>query len=69
MNITSEEKKKSTRKTIHLLMKQKNQIKNKMVSEKSRAMIKKQRWFRIIKKEHSKALKECGWYINNEENN
>lgn len=34
----------------------------------SKAMIKKQRWFRIIKKEHSKALKECGWYINNEEN-
>ena len=48
-------------------MKQKNQIKNKMVSEKSRAMIKKQRWFRIIKKEHSKALKECEYYTNNEE--
>ena len=69
MNITSEEKKKGTRKIIHLSMKQKNQIKNKMVSEKSRAMIKKQRWFRIIKKEHSKALKKCGWYINNEDNN
>ena len=39
-----------------------------MIREKARAMIKKQRWFRIIKKEHSKALKECGWYINNEEN-
>ena len=38
-----------------------------MVSEKSRAMIKKQRWFRIIKKKHSKALRECEYYTNNEE--
>jgi hypothetical protein len=61
MNITSEEKKKITKKTIHLLTRE-------YMRERSRAMIKKQRWFRIIKKEHSKALKECGWYINNEEN-
>jgi len=61
MNITSEEKKRNIKKTIHLL-------KRKYMRERSRAMIKKQRWFRIIKKEHSKALKECGWYINNEEN-
>lgn len=33
----------------------------------SRAMVKKQKWFRRIKKDHMNALRECEYYINNEE--
>jgi hypothetical protein len=40
----------------------------KINKDHSRAMIKKQRWFRRIKKAHSTALSQCNYYSNNEEN-
>lgn len=39
----------------------------KINKDNSRTMIKKQRWFRKIKKEHSTALSQCS-YFKNEEN-